>query len=179
LRRRQLVALKAKGMHGLVRLSCAGRGEAIPRPRKLASPFRYFHSSPEVIRVVVKHYVRVPLSLRNVENLPFERGIDVCHETVRFWWMDSNPIPRPCASLARGRREMGRHTNSRVENSHLPLRRRKRALLRSRRLKSLRKFAAVHTSHHNHFNQERHLVDRQTCKDRRSAALDEWQSLAA
>lgn len=28
-------------------------------------------------------YVRFPLSLRNVEDLPFERGIDLCHETVR------------------------------------------------------------------------------------------------
>jgi putative transposase len=31
-------------------------------------------------------YVRFPLSLRNVEDLPHERGIDVNHETVRFWW---------------------------------------------------------------------------------------------
>ena len=50
-----------------------------------ASPFRCFNFSPEVIRLVVLMYVRFPLSLRNVEDLPFERGIDVCHETVRFW----------------------------------------------------------------------------------------------
>jgi len=50
------------------------------------SPFRRFNSSPEVIRLVVLMYVRFPLSLRNVEDLLFERGIDVCHETVRFWW---------------------------------------------------------------------------------------------
>lgn len=31
-------------------------------------------------------YVRYPLSLRNVEGRLFERGIDICHETVRFWW---------------------------------------------------------------------------------------------
>lgn len=58
----------------------------MPRPRKPANPFRYFHSSPEVIRLVVMMYVRFPLSLRNVEDLLFERGIDVCHETVRLWW---------------------------------------------------------------------------------------------
>ena len=56
----------------------------MPRPRKLASPFRYFNSSPEVIRLVVMMYVRFPLSLRNVEDLLAERGIDICHEgTVR------------------------------------------------------------------------------------------------
>ena len=55
----------------------------MPRPRKPASPFRYFNSSPEVIRLVVMMYVRFPLSLRNVEDLLFERGIDLCHETVR------------------------------------------------------------------------------------------------
>ena len=54
----------------------------MPRPRKPANPFRYFHSSPEVIRMVVMLYVRFPLSLRNVEDLLFERGIDLCHETV-------------------------------------------------------------------------------------------------
>ncbi len=47
------------------------------------SPFRYFSSSPEVIRQVVIMYVRFPLSLRNVEDLLFERSIDICHETVR------------------------------------------------------------------------------------------------
>ena len=49
---------------------------------KSASPFRYFNSSPEIIRLVVLMYVRFPLSLRNVEDLLFERGVDVCHETV-------------------------------------------------------------------------------------------------
>ena len=51
---------------------------------KLASPFRCFNSSPDVIRLVVMMYVRFPLSLRNVEDLLFERGIDLCHETVRM-----------------------------------------------------------------------------------------------
>ena len=77
------------------------------------------------------------------------------------------------------RREMGRWFNNRAENSHLPFRRRERAMLRFRRMKSLQKFATVHASLHNHFNSERHLVDRQTYKLRRSAALAEWQSLMA
>ena len=58
------------------------------------------------------------------------------------------------------RREVGRHANNRAENSHLPFRRRERAMQRFRRMKSLQKFASVHASFHNHFSQERHLVDR-------------------
>jgi len=54
--------------------------------RGMKSPFRYFDSSPEVIRLVFMMYVRYPLSLRNVEDLLFERGIDICYETVRLWW---------------------------------------------------------------------------------------------
>ena len=77
------------------------------------------------------------------------------------------------------RRQMGRWMNNRVENSHLPFRRRERAMLRFRQMKTLQKFASVHASLHNHFNLERHLVDRQTYKTRRSAALAEWQSLMA
>jgi putative transposase len=49
-------------------------------------PFMYFHSSPEIIRLAVMMYVRFPLSLRNVEDLLHERGIDISYETVRFWW---------------------------------------------------------------------------------------------
>ncbi|RVQ65011.1 IS6 family transposase [Croceicoccus ponticola] len=236
------------------------------QPRKSASPFRYFHSSPEVIRLVVMMYVRFPLSLRNVEDLLFERGIDLCHETVRLWWNRFGPlfaadIRRQRVSRMRGfrhwkwnldevyvkingemcylwravdhegevlesyvtkkrdkaaalrfmkkalkrhgptekivtdglksysaamralgnerRQEVGRHANNRAENSHLPFRRRERAMLRFRRMKSLQKFASVHASISNHFNQERHLVDRETFKARRSAALVEWQNLAA
>ncbi|MBC2666658.1 IS6 family transposase [Novosphingobium flavum] len=236
----------------------------MPRPRKPASPFRYFHSSPEVIRLVVMMYVRFPLSLRNVEDLLFERGIDLCHETVRLWWNRFGPlfaadIRRQRVSRMRGfrhwkwnldevnvkingkmrylwravdhegeilesyvtkkrdkaaalrfmkkalkrhgraetivtdglksysaamralgnghRQKVGRHANNRAENSHLPFRRRERAMLRFRRMKSLQKFASVHASVHNHFAQERHLVSREVYKQRRSAALAEWQSL--
>jgi putative transposase len=56
------------------------------------SPFRYFKTSPEVIRLAVMMYVRFPLSLRNVEDLLHERGIDVCHETIRFWWNRFGPL---------------------------------------------------------------------------------------
>ena len=75
------------------------------------------------------------------------------------------------------KQEIGRWANNRVENSHLPFQRRERAILRFRQMKSLQKFASVHANVHNHFNQERHLVDRQTYKLRRSAALAEWQEL--
>ena len=233
---------------------------------KAENPFRYFHSSPDIIRMVVMLYVRYPLSLRNVEDLLFERGYDLCHETVRLWWNRFGPlfaadIRRQRVSRMRGfrhwrwhldemyvklngemvylwravdqegeilesyvtkkrdkaaalaflkkvlkrhgraetivtdglksypaamrqlgnldRREMGRWLNNRAENSHLPLRRRERAMQRFRQMKALQKFASVHASLHNHFNSERHLVDRQTYKTRRSAALAEWQNLMA
>ena len=50
------------------------------------NPFRYFKTSPAIIRLAVMMYVRFPLSLRNVEDLLHERGIEIGHETVRFWW---------------------------------------------------------------------------------------------
>jgi putative transposase len=233
---------------------------------KAANPFRYFNSSPEVIRLVVMMYVRFPLSLRNVEDLLFERGIDICHETVRLWWNRFGPlfasdIRRQRVSRMRGfrhwrwhldevyvkiggemkylwravdhegevlesyvtttrdkdaalrfmkkalkrhgspdkittdglrsyraamtelgdaeKQEVGRYANNRVENSHLPFRRRERAMLRFRRMKTLQKFASVHANVHNHFNLERHLIDRQSYRERRSAALAEWQVLVA
>ncbi|WP_205944823.1 IS6 family transposase [Pelagibius litoralis] len=57
----------------------------------MPNPFRYFNNSPEVIRLSVMLYVRYPLSLRQVEDLLFERGINICHETVRFWWNRFGP----------------------------------------------------------------------------------------
>lgn len=215
---------------------------------------------------MVLMYVRFPLSLRNVEDLLFERGIDLCHETVRFWWNRFGPmfaadIRRQRVSRMRGfrhwrwhldevyvkingethylwraidqegeilesyvtqtrdkaaaltfmkkalkrhgspeavttdglrsyraamnelgnaqKQEIGRWANNRIEGSHTPLRRRERAMLRFRRMKSLQKFASVHASLHNHFSLERHLVDRTTYKQRRSAAWAEWKDLAA
>jgi putative transposase len=59
---------------------------------KSDNPFRCFNSSPEVIRLVVMMYVKFPPSLRNVEDLLFERGIDISYETVRFWWNCFGPM---------------------------------------------------------------------------------------
>jgi len=56
------------------------------------SPFRYFKTSPEIIRLAVMLYIRYPLSLRNVEDILHERGIEISHETVRFWWNRFGPI---------------------------------------------------------------------------------------
>jgi len=232
----------------------------------MRNPFRYFKTSPEVIRLAVMMYIRFPLSLRNVEDLLHERGIDITHETVRFWWNRFGPmfaaeIRRKRADKLRawdqwrwhldevfvkingqthylwravdhegevleayvtkrrdrqaalkflrkamkrygqpdrivtdrlksyraamkqlgneGAQEVGRWLNNRPENSHLPLRRRERAMLRFRRMRSLQKFASVHSSVHNRFNQERHINDRNWFKENRQIALAEWRQLAA
>ncbi len=58
----------------------------------MRNPFRYFNSSPEVMRLVVMMYIRYPLSLRQVEDILFERGIDICHDTVRYWWNRFGPM---------------------------------------------------------------------------------------
>jgi putative transposase len=58
---------------------------------KKHSPFRYFKTSAEILRLAVMMYVRFPLSLRNVDDLLHERGIDISHETVRFWWNRFGP----------------------------------------------------------------------------------------
>ena len=52
----------------------------------MLNPFCYFNSSPEVIRLTVMMYVRYPLSLRQVDDILLERGIDIYHETIRYWW---------------------------------------------------------------------------------------------
>ncbi len=77
------------------------------------------------------------------------------------------------------RQETGRWLDNRAENSHQPFRRRERAMAKFRSAKSLRKFASIHSSVHNHFNQERHLYNRENFKLNRSAALAEWRQLAA
>ena len=227
-------------------------------------PFKYFKSSPEIIRLAVMLYVRFPLSLRNVEDLLHERGIDVSDETVRFWWNRFGPLfaseirrkrvqqlrafskwqwhvdevfvkingerhylwravdhegevlesvvtkrrnksstlkllrklmrrygqpevvvtdrlPSYRAALRElgcdDRQACGRWLNNRAENSHLPFRRRERAMSRFRRMRSLQKFAAVHSSVFNLFNQERSLSSRQIFKQNRAAALAEWRNL--
>jgi putative transposase len=230
------------------------------------SSFRYFKTSPEIIRLAVMLYIRFPLSLRNVEDLLHERGIEISHETVRYWWNRFGPMfaaeirrrrvdrmrsrkhwqwhldevfvkingvthymwravdhegevlesfvtrtrdrkaalkflkksmkrhGRPetiitdrlrsygaaLKNLGRGDdRDMGRWMNNRAENSHLPFRRRERAMLRFRRMRTLQKFASVHASVHNHFPTERHLQNRDHYKLTRDAALAEWRVLLA
>ena len=228
-------------------------------------PFKYFKTSPEIIRLAVMLYVRFPLSLRNVEDLLHERGVEISHETVRFWWrrfgpMFANEIRKrriegmrssqwrwhldevfvkingerhylwravdhegevleslvtktrdKKAALkflkkamrkhgqpeiivtdklrsygaalrdlgAADRQETGRWLNNRAENSHLPFRRRERAMLRFRRMRSLQKFAAVHASVSNHFTLDRSLSSRPNFKAYRAAALAEWRGLCA
>ena len=77
------------------------------------------------------------------------------------------------------RQKTGRWLNNRAENSHQPFRRRERAMAKFRSPATLQKFAAIHASVHNHFNQERHLYNRENFKLNRSAALAEWRQLAA
>ncbi|WP_443025591.1 hypothetical protein [Sphingomonas sp. PB4P5] len=97
--------------------------------------------------------VRFPLSLGNVEDLLFERGIDICHETVRMGQQPDRE-QSPAVPTTRG-------GNDQV-----------------RCLKLLQKFASVHANVHNNFNRERHLVDRQTYKEHRSAALPKRGQIA-
>ena len=211
-------------------------------------------------------YICFPLSLRQVEDLLHERGIDVSYETVRAWWNRFGPMfaaeirkkrvaahrnwtqwcwhldevfvringdtyylwravdhegevleafvtKRRDRRAARrflkktmkrygrpeiivtdklrsyqaamkeigieARQETGRWLNNRAENSHQPFRRRERAMAKFRSPATLQKFASVHASIHNHFNQERHLYNRQVFKFNRTVALAEWRSLAA
>ena len=77
------------------------------------------------------------------------------------------------------RQRCGRWLNNRAENSHQPFRRREGAMARFRDIKTPQKFAAAHASIHKHFNQERHLYNRENFKLNRSAALAEWRQLAA
>jgi len=77
------------------------------------------------------------------------------------------------------RQSTGRWSNNGAENSHQPFRRRERAMPKFRGVKSLQKFVSAHASIHNHFNQERHLYNRQSFKLNRIAALAEWRQLAA
>ena len=230
------------------------------------NPFKYFRTSREIIRLAVMMYVRFPLSLRNVEDLLHERGIEISHESVRFWWQRFGPMfaseirkkraerlrawpqwrwhldevfvkingerhylwravdhegevlesfvtktrdkkaalkflkktmkryGRPAAIVtdllrsygaalkaigALGLQETGQWMNNRAENSHLPFRRRERAMQRFRRMRSLQMFAAVHASIFNHFNSERSFYSRANFKKNRAAALNEWRQLGA
>ncbi len=54
--------------------------------------FKYYKTSPEIIKLAIMYYVRYPLSLRNVEDILHERGINICHKTVRYWWNKLGPV---------------------------------------------------------------------------------------
>jgi putative transposase len=56
------------------------------------SPFKWFKTSPEIIRLAVILYVRFPLALRNVEDLLHKRGVEMSHEAVRFGWLRPGPM---------------------------------------------------------------------------------------
>jgi putative transposase len=77
------------------------------------------------------------------------------------------------------RQETSRWLTNRAENSLLPFRRRERAVQRFRSLRCLQKFAAVHASVCNHFNEERALYSRDNFKINRAAALAEWCQLCS
>ena len=77
------------------------------------------------------------------------------------------------------KQETGRWLNNRAENSHQPFRRRERAMIRFRRMRTLQKFVAVHASSHNHFNQDRSLSQRDHFKANRTTALAVWRGLCA
>ena len=79
---------------GTVRAKSVEAGRATNEHRGItkSSHFRYFKTSLEIIRLAVMMYVRFPLSLRNVEDLLHESGIDISHETVRFWWKRFGPL---------------------------------------------------------------------------------------
>ena len=74
----------------------------------MRNPFRYYKTSPDIIRLTVMMYVRFPLSLRQVEDILHERGIDISYETVRFWWQQFGPL---LASEIRKRRIEGMRTS--------------------------------------------------------------------
>jgi hypothetical protein len=86
--------IEAGAVSGNVRGSQLGPMRRTPLPPAMQNPFRYFNSLPEVIRLAVMMYVRFPLSLRQVEYLLHERGIDIRHETARFWWHRFGPTGR-------------------------------------------------------------------------------------
>ena len=77
--------------NGIVRVKQLEADSRRPQPLRMENAFRYFSSSPEVIRLTVMIYIRYPQSLRQVEDLLLERGIDICHETVGFCWNRFGP----------------------------------------------------------------------------------------
>ena len=94
LRVRTLMKTTSSITIGVVRAKSVEAKAPLPYPLRMRNknPFRYFKTSPEIIRLAVMMYIRFPLSLRNVEDLLHERGIDISHETARFWWTRFGPM---------------------------------------------------------------------------------------
>jgi putative transposase len=218
---------------------------------------------PDIIRLGVWLYYRFTLSLRDVEELLAERGIDVTYETVRCWANKFGPAiaanirrrrPRPDSVwhldemvvringmrmfmwravdregevldvLVQKRRNKAaavkllkkllkkqgfvpdeivtdglrsypaaikvlgcqhRHRpgrlrdNNRVENSHLPVRRRERKMQRFKSQGQAQRFVATYGAIYNNFNIERHLISRKTMRRFRASAMEEWLAASA
>jgi len=225
--------------------------------------FKYFKTSPEIIRLAVMYYVRYSLSFRQVEDILYDRGIDICHETVRYWverfgskfaretrkkraghqsnwqwhldevfvkingerfylWraidhegevletfvtkrrdkaaakkffiktlrkhgspkiITTDKLPSYQAAFRElgvaDRQLCGARSNNRCENSHLPFRRRERAMQKFKSCAMLQKFTSYHAQIYNHFNHERHLESRRLFKQKRATALTEWFNFCA
>ena len=218
---------------------------------------------PDTIRLAVWLYYRFTTSLRDVEEMLAERGIDVTYETVRCWANKFGPAIAANIRRRRGRagsvwhldemvvringkrmymwravdkegevldmlvqkrrnkaatlkllrkllKNQGfvperfvtdglasyraalkilkcqkRHhpgrlrDNNRVENSHLPVRRRERKMQRFKSQGQAQRFVSTHSAIYNTFNLQRHLVSRKTLRTFRAAALAEWNAASA
>jgi hypothetical protein len=139
----------------------------------MRNPSRYFNSAPEVIRLTVMMYIRYPLSLRQVEDLLFERGIDICHETIRFWWNRFGPM---FAKEIRKRRIQTRsYSQWRWHLDEVFVRHCQTNQSEPEKGAGLRRSGCKLTP----LNLDRHLNSRDIFKQNRAAALAEWRQLAA
>jgi len=217
----------------------------------------------ETSRLAVWLYFRFTTSLRDVEEILAERGIDVSYETVRCWASKFGPAIAANIRRARGRADSVWHLdemvvringkrmfmwravdkegevldvlvqkrrnkaaalkllrkllknqgfmpeqivtdglasykaamkilgcrhrhhpgrlrdNNRVENSHLPVRRRERKMQRFKSQGQAQRFVSTHSAIYNTFNLQRHLTSRNTMRHLRSAAMAEWNAASA
>ena len=77
----------------------------------------------------------------------------------------------------RGKHYPGRlRDNNRVENSHLPVRRRERKMQRFKSQGQAQRFVSTHSAIYNTFAIQRHLVSRKTMRIFRAAAFAEWSA---
>ncbi len=129
----------------------------------------------EVLEAVVTKRRNKAAALKFLKKLMKRHGC--AEEIVTDRFASYTPALREMGAL--DKQQTGRWLNNRVENSHLPFRRRERAMQRFRRMRSLQKFASVHSSVFNHFNQERSFTSRYTFKLKRTAALADWRELGA